>query len=144
MRIVSDSGKVAAIVIGVIVILAAALTIGVAGGVLVGYVVSVLLTVAFLTVVVRCFRGDGEPVQPPRAWWRATHRAAAGYVVGANLFFLQACAFALGQGPGGRTGLALVSGGVDFIIAAYFVHSSARLSRRPAPGDPAPVARSAS
>ena len=143
MRIVSDSGKVAAIVLGVVVVPAAALMVGLASGALVGYLVSVLLTVAFMTVVVRCFRGDGEPVQPPRAWWRATHRPAAGFVVGA-VFFLQACTFALGLEPGGRPAPALVSAGVDLIIAAYFIHSSVRLSRHPAPGDPAPLATSAS
>ena len=35
-------------------------------------VVASLVTLATFAVAVRIFRGRGEPVEPPRAWWRMT------------------------------------------------------------------------
>lgn len=46
-----------------------------------------VVTVVFLVVGVRAFRGRGEPVAPPRAWWRATSRPRAGFwIAGLQLF----------------------------------------------------------
>jgi hypothetical protein len=41
--------------------------------------------VAWVVVGVRVFRGSGEQVEAPRAWWRMTSRPAAGFVLAAFL-----------------------------------------------------------
>ena len=48
-------------------------------------VVANLLTVLLYFGGVRSFRGVGEPIEPPRAWWRMTSRPRAGYIIGSLL-----------------------------------------------------------
>jgi hypothetical protein len=48
-------------------------------------VVANVLYLALFFGGTRLFRGNGEPVAPPRAWWRMTSRARAGFVVGSLL-----------------------------------------------------------
>lgn len=56
------------------------------GLVLPDLVVYILTEPFWLVAVVslaRSFRGAGEAVQPPRAWWRLTARPLAGFLLGA-------------------------------------------------------------
>lgn len=46
-----------------------------------GSVVAVLAFWAWIVVGARLFRGDDEPVDPPRAWWRLTAKPTAGFVI---------------------------------------------------------------
>ncbi|MBF4582514.1 hypothetical protein ITJ54_07520 [Curtobacterium sp. VKM Ac-2865] len=49
-------------------------------------VVPLIAAIGFVLMVgigVRVFRGDDEPVAPPRAWWRMTARPFAGFLLAA-------------------------------------------------------------
>jgi hypothetical protein len=48
-------------------------------------VVAKSLTVLLYLGGARSFRGLGEPIEPPRAWWRMTSRPRAGYIIGSLL-----------------------------------------------------------
>lgn len=50
-------------------------------------IVGNLLTLAFYFVATRSFRGQGEPIEPPRVWWRVTSKPKAGFVLGSFLAF---------------------------------------------------------
>jgi hypothetical protein len=47
----------------------------------VGIIVGQVLTVGFIAVGVRAFRGQDEEILPPRIWWRLTANPTAGFVV---------------------------------------------------------------
>lgn len=106
----------------------------------------ILIQTAAVFVAVRSFRGAGEPAIPERPWWRATARPTAGFVIAVILGLnaaqyllkavLQAIAVATAGGeigfPWGLVESALFvawSGGV----AAFYLNSSFRLRRAPAP-----------
>jgi hypothetical protein len=79
----------------------------------------------------RVFRATGEPVAPPRVWWRATGRPAAGFVI-ASLFVLGGVISLLP--PDAMT----VSewwwyAAMSLPIVAFYLHSSIRLVRGDAP-----------
>jgi len=44
-----------------------------------GVILLHLVSTALLIAVARSFRGPGEPIAPPRAWWRLTARPLAGW-----------------------------------------------------------------
>ncbi|WP_420369373.1 hypothetical protein [Curtobacterium sp. L1-20] len=94
---------------------------------------------ATVLVGVRVFRGPGEPVAPPRAWWRMT----AGPVVG---YLLAAYFVADGVVARGLAAERLDLGGavVSVLVAAAYAASSTalvvlRVQGRPAPGSVSPA-----
>lgn len=128
MRITTEHGKIAYIVAAPIVLLLLQL-LGMAvvdffsSGLAV--VLAILAQLAFVIVGVRSFRGKGEPVRPPRAWWRMTARPPAGFVLGC-LFLLQAAWYAYPevQGPRAAAGAA-----VSALIGSAYLAASVALVR---------------
>jgi hypothetical protein len=125
MRITTVHGKVAYVVAAPIVLLLLQLLAVAVGGFRSSTLVigsSILAQLAFVIVGIRSFRGEGEPVRPPRVWWRMTARPPAGFVLGC-LFLLQAGWSALTQQAGPiTTAAATVSA---FIGLAYLAASAA-------------------
>jgi hypothetical protein len=82
----------------------------------------------------RVFRARGEPVAPPRVWWRATGRPAAGFVL-AGLFVFGTLSVIVSPDdfPGALVWWYLAS---DVPIVAFYAHSSIRLVRGDAPVPP--------
>lgn len=82
------------------------------------------LWLAAVIVLARSFRGIGEPVRPPRAWWKLTSRPRAGFLLGAMylLSSLTLLAPTL-QSPSGW------AAGVNALfLGAAFLNSSVRLT----------------
>lgn len=132
-RITTAQGKVGflvgAVVVEVLVMLLL-LALGVPDGL--APFIGALWFLAVVVVGVRTFRGPGEPVEPPRAWWRMT----AGPVVG----FLLAASF-VGDAVVARAsvaGSADVGGLVVSLLAAAYTGSSVTLAVLRAQGRPAP------
>jgi hypothetical protein len=97
-------------------------------------------------VAVRAFRGDGEPVIPERAWWRATSRPTAGFVIAGILALdaLQRLALAgvhviaaIGIGDGVQrlptVAVTLLALGWDIAAGIFYLRSSMRLRHAPRP-----------
>ena len=77
----------------------------------------------------RIFRVREEPLVPPRAWWRATGRPTAGWVLGGfSALAVVFIAFTVPLGMRDDTVVSLVG---NAATAAFFLHSSIRLSRQP-------------
>lgn len=92
-------------------------------------VASVLMECVLVVVIValaRSFRGAGEPVAPPRAWWRLTARPLAGWWLGA-LYVLSSLAPLI---PHQRPLLPweLVQQAILVLLGAAFLNSSIRLT----------------
>jgi hypothetical protein len=128
VRISSDQTKVgyvvAAYVLGIFVAISSALVAGVPqAGAVTG--IFLLVTVGF---AVRNFRGDGEPVDAPRKWWRMTWRPTSGFVF-AVVFLVQASssAFAVALAPGRDSEAYVVMALVYAFLGALFTYSSIRL-----------------
>ena len=92
---------------------------------------NVLVLLLFLGGV-RSFRGPGEPVKPPRAWWRMTSRPRAGFVVGSLLVlsFVNGVFFAV-SGSGNFSLSYAVGTVVDGSLAFLFLRSSIQLRKFP-------------
>lgn len=79
----------------------------------------------------RAFRGRGEPIEPPRAWWRMTSRPTAGLVLGGLLTLSLAQsvygAFTESAGMLSRT---VPDAILVAVLAGLYVNSSVRLLRR--------------
>ncbi len=91
-------------------------------------VVVVVLNLLYVGIGVRTFRGPGEDVKAPRAWWRATNRPLVGFIiagVAAALGFISLVG-ALASPPE-RAGIAAVACVGWVLIAAYYANSSFRL-----------------
>lgn len=89
-----------------------------------------LLSLGFLLTAIRTFRGRDEAVEPPRAWWRATARPTAGFVLGAFFALSSLLTFApevYGVFP--SMGWIIVDIVLNTLTAAFFLHSSIRLRR---------------
>lgn len=97
-------------------------------------------------VAVRAFRGDGEPVIPERARWRATSRPTAGFVIAGILALdaLQRLALAgahvvaaVGIGDGvvrfPAIAVTILALGWDLAVGIFYLRSSQRLRRTPPP-----------
>ena len=78
--------------------------------------------VAMVVVGVRVFRGDDEPVAPPRAWWRMTARPFAGFLLAA--YFV---ADGLLARPTVSSGFDVAGTVVMLLVAAAYVGSSVTL-----------------
>ena len=102
-----------------------------------------VLNFLYVFVGVRTFRGPGEDVAAPRAWWRATARPLAGFIIGgiASVLALISLLGALGSSPEQSGTAAVVCVGWA-LLAAYYLNSSFRLraldqpGRRPRPPRP--------
>ena len=95
-------------------------------------VVANLLTVLLYFVGVRSFRGAGEPIEPPRAWWRMTSRPRAGCVIGSLLFLSFADGvFVAISGPSDLKFASVLSAIVDATLAFFYFRSSTLLRREP-------------
>jgi len=78
--------------------------------------------VAMVVVGVRVFRGDDEPVAPPRAWWRMTARPFAGFLLAA--YFVADGVLARSSVSGAFDVLGTV---VMVLVAAAYLGSSVTL-----------------
>ena len=82
---------------------------------------------ALTYLATRVFRVREEPQVPARAWWRATGRPAAGFVIAGVVVvstFLSAVRFV----PGADNPVALLASYLPLaVVAGFFVHSSIRL-----------------
>ncbi len=94
-------------------------------------VVANLLTVLLYFGGTRTFRGQGEPVAPPRVWWRMTSLPKAGFVIGVllSLSFALDLVFAATRPHFLLT--YILSAVVDGSLAILYFHSSVRLQRHP-------------
>lgn len=123
LRITDPTSKMAFIVVGIALVL----IVGVAGAIGLGSLPAALygsLTVAVLVcIAARTFRGAGEPVTPPRAWWRMTARPFAGFV-GSGFFLVSAVSASTASGSATVAALVIA---LDLLAAAAYLHSSFRL-----------------
>jgi hypothetical protein len=102
-------------------------------------VLSWVASLAAVAFGARVFRGAGESVEPPRAWWRMTARPRAGFVIAAAHFLLLGVAAmqASGKNGGGVLALEAIVNFVGFsVLGAAYLHSSIRLLREPIPPRP--------
>ncbi len=97
---------------------------------LIAHVLDALAQAAFVLSATRAFRSAGEPVAPPRSWWRATGRPATGFVLAA-LFAAGAVFTALTEPRGAAENLPgwWLNVVLTAALAAYFLQSSVRLVR---------------
>jgi hypothetical protein len=133
-RIVTTHGKIVYGVFGLIgTTLLAVPAALLAGGA--GTAVAALLVLALIGVGARLFRGAGEPVEPPRAWWRFTAAPTAGFAI-AGVFAIQALATVVSAWFAGiagsrdapePSGTGAAAGVVAAVIAVAYLHSSLRL-----------------
>jgi hypothetical protein len=95
-------------------------------------VVANSLTVLLYFGGVRSFRGLGEPIEPPRAWWRMTSRPRAGYIIGSLLVLSSANGVLVAiTGPRELIFNVAISVVVDASLAFLYFRSSTRLRKAP-------------
>lgn len=101
--------------------------------------VLVALTVLVYAGAVRTFRGRGESIAPPRAWWRMTARPTAGFLLGA--FYILSVVWGVVSTIVEYPGEFPVSFWtvIPLTIGALFLNSSIRLVRFPPVPVPDPV-----
>jgi hypothetical protein len=90
-------------------------------------VVSDLLWPLAVVALARCFRGEGEPVQPPRPWWRLTARPMIGWFIGGYYVLMELLAFVLPVHVE-RYPLVAVSVVCGIFLGVAFLNSSIRLT----------------
>lgn len=131
-RIVGPWRKVAFVASWVVVNYATGWALGFLTSSMLSLIIGIALSLLFLIVGVRVFRGRNENVLHPRPWWRMTARPPAGYVL-AVLFFLYAVYFLIPYIGRGIRNFPLsvldsaISGPIAFIVAVLYLHSSLRL-----------------
>ena len=129
MRITSTINKVIYILVGEAIVLTLnSLLIYRLVPPVVDLVAVFVLNFLYVFVGVRTFRGPGEDVAAPRAWWRATARPFAGFIIGgiAAVLALISLLGALGSSPEQSGTAAVVCVGWA-LLAAYYLNSSFRL-----------------
>jgi hypothetical protein len=91
-----------------------------------------MLVVLIYFVGVRTFRGAGEPIQPPRDWWRMTSQPRAGFVIG-SLLALSFAGNALTTVSGTPEAVftSILNAAVDAAMVFFYFRSSIRLRRVP-------------
>lgn len=133
-RITTAQGKVGflvgAVVVEVLVMLLL-LALGVPDGL--APLIGALWFLAVVVVGVRTFRGPGEPVEPPRAWWRMTAGPVVGFLLAA--YFVGDAVVARASVAGSADVGGLV---VSLLVAAAYTGSSVTLAVLRAQGRPAP------
>lgn len=128
VRIQSAQAKATYLSVGLIIVVAASVMLAVPAGTPPGIVAYIALSTAWIIIGVRTFRGDGEPIRPPRAWWRMTNKPTAGFVIAALLLVhAVATATQLGQDSTGVLGFSIV---FDVVVAGFYLHSSMKLKTR--------------
>lgn len=107
-----------------------------------GWVIGNALTILFVFVGARSFRGVGEPLTPPRARWRMTSRPLSGFVVG-SLFVLSSAAnvYSAISMPTNLTFNYVADAVVGGALAFLFLRSSVRMQRVPPETVPEPAGR---
>lgn len=92
---------------------------------------NILLVLIYLGGV-RTFRGAGEPIQPPRDWWRMTSQPRAGFVIGSLLAFSFASnSFTAVSGPPEAAFASALDSAVNAAMVFFYIRSSIRLRRVP-------------
>ncbi|TFB90695.1 hypothetical protein E3O44_03670 [Cryobacterium algoricola] len=125
IRITSTSTKIAYVVASCVVfMLGAALAIGLPSSAI--PVVAGVLALIVVGFAVRTFRGEGEPVEQRRPWWKMTARPTSGFVF-ALLFGSQAIYVLLTFRGGSDSASSIIPIVVDGLIATMFALSSLRL-----------------
>lgn len=81
------------------------------------------------------FRGHGEPIDAPRAWWRMTARPLAGFI-GAGVFLAQAIATSTATTESASVTVFVVL--CDLVVMSSYLNSSLRLIRLIRTRDPGP------
>jgi amino acid transporter len=99
------------------------------------FALNLALSLLVIAIGVRAFRAQGEAVDPPRVWWRATGRPRAGFVIG-GLFLWNAILLLLPLPSVDRS----LSWWLVLALpcAVFYLHSSIRLVRGDAPVPPRP------
>ena len=129
MRITTTINKVIYILVGEAVVLALnGLLIYNVVPPVVDLIAVLVLNFVYVFIGVRTFRGPGEDVAAPRAWWRATSRPFAGFIIGgiASVLALISLLGALASSPEQSGTAAVVCVGWA-LLAAYYLNSSFRL-----------------
>jgi hypothetical protein len=88
------------------------------------YIVTEPFWLVAVISLARSFRGTGEAVQPPRAWWRLTARPLAGFVLGA-MYALSVVYLFL---PDDHTSMNWVNTVEALFLGLVFLNSSIRLT----------------
>ncbi|WP_448809134.1 hypothetical protein [Agromyces bauzanensis] len=98
-----------------------------------------VIDLALLLLGARIFRGRGEPVDPPRAWWRMTARPKLSRWLG-GIFLVLAISIpisALLGTPADRAAVDIpitIIGTLEFaVLAGLYLNSAIRLRRLPVP-----------
>lgn len=131
LRVTSPTGKLGALVAGWVLILLAGLGTTLTAGFELGATAIGALTLVLVVLCARSFRADGEPVEPPRPWWKLTGGVRSGLVVAA-LFAVQAISLASSSLDSDSRGPFLLWSLVYLGVAALFTNSSLRLRAFPA------------
>ncbi|WP_426520009.1 hypothetical protein ACPPVQ_07030 [Diaminobutyricibacter sp. McL0618] len=129
MRITTTVNKVIYILVGEVVVLALnSIVIYNVVPPVVDLIAVFVLNFVYVFIGVRTFRGPGEDVAAPRAWWRATARPFAGFIIGgiASVLALISLLGALAAPPEQSGTAAVVCVGWA-LLAAYYLSSSFRL-----------------
>jgi hypothetical protein len=97
------------------------------------------LNLAVFYVGTRIFRGRGEPIEPPRPWWKMTARPTLSRRLGILFVFGVVCAFVLGilsvagidPSPREPTPLVYAIDAALFygVLAFFYLNSAVRLKR---------------
>lgn len=125
VRITDPISKAAYLVVAIAVVFIVAATAAIGLGASPAALLASALVAILVCVGARTFRGPGEPVAPPRAWWRMTARPLAGFA-GAAAFLASAVGAATGSGSGSVAAVVIV---FDVVVAAAYLNSSLRLVR---------------
>lgn len=127
-RISSDAAKANYVIVAWVV----SIFVGISAAVVAGFpAATAVWAVVFLAVVsfaVRNFRGVGEPVEPPRAWWRMTAAPASGFFFGA-VFLIQALYLAVSWAADPGVSSFLIIAILNLVVGSLFLNSSIRLGR---------------
>ncbi|MDY7544392.1 MULTISPECIES: hypothetical protein [unclassified Cryobacterium] len=125
IRITTTSTKIGYVTSScVVVILGSALTIGLP--LPVASVVTGALALVLVAFATRTFRGEGEPVEQRRPWWKMTAHRTSGFVF-TLLFGAQAIYLLIAVISRPESGLLIVPLITNAVIAAMFAFSSMRL-----------------
>lgn len=99
-------------------------------------IVDTIVTLASFALAVRIFRGQGEPIDPPRAWWRMTawptlsRRLGILFVVAAVTCLFGLVAEAAGIRSPSLSAPAWIGVTLQYIVLAFFyLNSAAHMAR---------------
>ncbi|WP_448003622.1 hypothetical protein [Agromyces bauzanensis] len=98
-----------------------------------------IIDVAAVLLGARIFRGRGEPIEPPRAWWRMTARPKLSRWLGGTFLVLAisspiSAALATSADRAGVDIPITIIGSLEFaVLAGLYLNSAIRLRRLPVP-----------